>query len=136
MATIAVAQPASRTELSLGPVGAAIEADGRLVIAVRLTNASEKTVRGVVVDAIEIQPLSLIATKLPLQIGDLAPEGSAIVRAAFEERGAKVHEYRLVVTGHSVQDGKAIAFRAARLFRPAGPPSSERAKRPFGTPQR
>jgi len=133
----AVARPAPAAAVSLGPVGSAVEADGRLVLAVRLTNGGATPLRDVVVQVIDVKPLTRSAsTKLPLALGDIAPDGSVTVRASFDAANVKVHEYRLSVTGqYREQNGLTVPFRAAQLFRPIGPPAAERARRTFVTPQ-
>jgi hypothetical protein len=133
----AAAQPAPPAAVSLGPIGSALEPDGRLVLAVRLTNEGTTAMRDVVVQTIEVKPLTRSAsTKLPLGLGDIAPDASVVLRASFDAANAKVREYRLSVTGqYRQQSGLTVPFRAAQLFRPVGPPAAQRARRTFVKPQ-
>ena len=132
----AMARPAPPPPLSLGPVGSAIEPDGRLVLAVRVKNDGATPARDIVVQAIDVKPLKRsLSTKLPIALGDVAPDASIVLQASFDAADAKVHEYRLSVTGQYRQNGVMVPFRAAQLFRPVAPPSTERARRTFVTPQ-
>jgi hypothetical protein len=130
------AAPAPRAAVSLGPVGSAVESDGRLVLAVRLTNVGTEVTRNVVVQAIEVKPLTLtVSTKLPMALGDIAPDGSIVLRAAFDSRNGQREAYRLSVTGQYRRNGVAVSFQVAQLFRPVGAPATEQARRAVVTPQ-
>src|SRR4051812_44559035 len=130
MAGSGVAGPAERTPVALGPVGSAIEPDGRLVLAVRLINEGPEAARSVVVQAIEVKPLTPAAsTKLPMALGDVAPGASILLRASFGSANGKPPQYRLSVTGQYQRNGVAVPFQAAQVFRPVGAPETQEARR-------
>jgi hypothetical protein len=130
LAGAAWAAPAPKASVSLGPVGSAIETDGRLVLAVRLTNDGAEAARNVVVQSIEVKPLTPAASlKLPMALGDIKPDASIVVRAAFVSADGKRPQYRLSVSGQYQRNGAVVPFQVAQLFRPVGAPETQQARR-------
>jgi hypothetical protein len=126
--------------LSLGPVGAAFEANGQLVLAVAVHNDGQQAVENVTVESIDVKTLSP-SLKLPVTLGVIKPYGQKILRATFNDKSGKSSvnstvTYVIHISVKYKQNGKSRSFQISQSFRPQLKPATQSSKRSSVLPRK
>ena len=92
---------------TLSAPGVAVEQPDTLLVAVRLSNTSDKTALKVKIDSIRLRPAALTSpTGFPVTLGDIAADRNVVVQADFlSDKLKQGKNYRLEIRGsYRVED--------------------------------
>ncbi|MFZ1137497.1 MAG: hypothetical protein WAN69_21300 [Candidatus Korobacteraceae bacterium] len=115
-------------EVAVGSPGVAVENNTKLLIALPLDNNGKDEAREVTIREARVPGATReLPPSLPLLVGNIAPDGRAVVQLRFDVPGLDPsHKYELEVDGHyrSHRDGdreREFHYRAELLIPPIGP---------------